>query len=698
MSFKYYLKHHTITEWKDFYINYDLLKSILLPFHKTHHSLNQKLPISNSQSHNSLTETLLPIRYKDLAIEEEVNLTKKKFYDQLSLETAKFDFFVKETYSKFQSRLESIIEQLQYVKQRKEFKIFLSQLETEFKSCYKDIIALDNYVQTNIKIKDAIKEKYIKYTLHGEHFKDLEKAIIKANQILFEANTLVKKQIKESETHFAFFFHEKYDMHPIKVLKMYLEKEAFTAKEAFNLGILIGMLLFIMVTVVIIGHITKIDIDSDMEFKSIIPMFRTFGILCIYIWTLGLNVLAWEKANINYKALFNFDDHYSDVLSIFNRSVFFSILLFGSLLLYLIIRANIPIFVFLNNNVAVGILPLICWSTLLLYFFCPFKIFNYQGRFYTMKLFLESVASIFVPTSFRHVWFMDQLTSLIGPMRDMEYTLCYYSYYVDPLQVRQIFCGNTRGIYLFIAIFPNFIRILQCIRIIIDSKMISPQIFNIGKYLFNIIVATFSFLSFFNPSLFYAWLVSAFISGCYSSFWDIKFDFGFFQQGTNYPLRDKLTYKNHCIYYFTIIANIFLRFLWVLTVSPEIMGQMIRPELLALILFTLEMMRRGMWNFIRVEFEHLDLKKKFQISYYEDLPFIKQNGELLVNERNILTIIHYDKEEKIKLELNQVFKQSRTVEIKKNKSRPKAEVNPSSKLEEYLKEYIKNTKSIIGGV
>ena len=126
----------------------------------------------------------------------------------------------------------------------------------------------------------------------------------------------------------------------------------------------------------------------------------------------------------------------------------------------------------LNENVSVQVLPLICWLILLGYFFCPFKIFNYSGRVYTMKLFMESVASIFVPTEFRHIWFMDQLTSLIGPMRDIEYTMCYYSYYVNPLKIREVFCNNNRGIYLFIGIFPNFIRVLQCARVIKDSKKI----------------------------------------------------------------------------------------------------------------------------------------------------------------------------------------------------------------------------------
>lgn len=50
-------------------------------------------------------------------------------------------------------------------------------------------------------------------------------------------------------------------------------------------------------------------------------------------------------------------------------------------------------------------------------------------RVYVLKLFAESMTSILIRTEFKHIWFTDQLTSMIGPLRDMEYTLCYYVHY-----------------------------------------------------------------------------------------------------------------------------------------------------------------------------------------------------------------------------------------------------------------------------
>jgi len=75
-------------------------------------------------------------------------------------------------------------------------------------------------------------------------------------------------------------------------------------------------------------------------------------------------------------------------------------------------------------------IPSIMWIAIIIYICFPLKNwFNSPGRFYLMAILYEGLLSIFVKCDFKHHWIYDQLTSLIGPLRDIEYTLCFYVHY-----------------------------------------------------------------------------------------------------------------------------------------------------------------------------------------------------------------------------------------------------------------------------
>ncbi len=180
---------------------------------------------------------------------------------------------------------------------------------------------------------------------------------------------------------------------------------------------------------------------------------------------------------------------------------------------------------------------------------------------------------------------------------------------------------------------PHCIRILQCVRQMHDANKLSPFIINAGKYLINILVSITSFYASTNNIFNSVWWIFALISTLYSFSWDLKMDFGFLQAGTNFPLREKLSYENKAFYYFCMIINLFLRFLWVLTVSPEIVLRFIRPEFFFFLIAFLEVFRRGMWNFIRVELKHIDICKEFRVTMEVELPFKKNGkGEFILRE------------------------------------------------------------------
>jgi hypothetical protein len=168
-----------------------------------------------------------------------------------------------------------------------------------------------------------------------------------------------------------------------------------------------------------------------------------------------------------------------------------------------------------------------------------------------------------------------------------------------------------------------------------DNKAVFPTIINAGKYCVAIIVAVTSFFASNNSVFRNIWWLIALLSTIYSYIWDIKKDFGFLQPGENYPLREKLSYKNKLFYYVCLITNLFLRCMWVLTVSPDMVYRFIRPEFFMLFIYSAEVLRRGMWNFIRVEYQHIELCKVFKVTIDVDLPFKKnEKGEFILKATN----------------------------------------------------------------
>ena len=707
-----------LSEWQDFYIDYKKILKILNP-----KVSGEKKEENNSCNNidNTLEEKLLNNNEQNEEENKGINSIFKKYITQLNLDKNKIDFFDNLLQNKrHNKRFEEIIEQLKYIEKNETIKIFKKQLLQSLKNLYREISNYDKYY---LKVNYSIMTDVI----NPEEEKLINQNDLMKNNEDYEALKKIKNEIslffeksKEYSTNFLSQIKEQYEYYScqnkdednsdddndnlLNNNSLPNEKRLIKARLKLKLFRISCWVMFILIFLCsfIYFFYLNIDIDEDPELRSVFPMYRTYGIICLYLWFIGLNIKTWEDIKINYRALFSFKINKNSIINIWLCASVFCSFLFLAFLLYFITRTPIGINFGLNLYNIVDILPALIWLSLLLYFFCPFKILNYKGRNNVKKLFSECIASILIPIEFKHIWFMDQLTSLIGPMRDIEYTFCYYSYYVNHFETRQLYCSSSRVVYLIIAIFPNLFRCLQVGRQMIDNQKVFPYIFNIGKYTFNIIVATFSFLSQFHQVFYFFWLANAFISGCYSSFWDLKMDWGYFEGCNNFPLRKKNKFKNKFLCILSIPIDIILRFLWMLSISPEIMSQYIRPEFLALVLYTLEMIRRAIWNFIRVEFEHFELERMYQISYYEELPLIKlSNGKFKTNENLLLNILDTEKKDRMILELRELFnsldKDKKSFDQEKETSlnhlieEKKYEKNMKNMLDEYLSKYNKDS-------
>ena len=726
-----------IKVWEDFYINYMTMFDILGPVYKKYKE-NKKKKMekeleSKQFSENIDNSLLLSKEISENALDvKESKSVKKRFTEQFMLELKKVDFFFNSNLNKvIRPKIKEIKDQIKHANLIHEFKMNADAFEMALKETYKDISLSRKFIETNLEIKDKLMKKYKKY-FGIETFKYISRKKLDSNsQIIIEdekenedyddelenivnefinyqssigqyADTL-KSLESEIEQCFEENFSFKYKSKTDKILKKYLKVKTITEMQSFYLGLFIGFLLFQFGIICTLAWYYDIDMDRDPEFMSVFPMFRGFFVLCLYWWVHGLNITVWTKADISYRVIFQIDSNYSTPIQIFKRAAIFTFILLSCLLIYMVKRIWKGVFFGIFEPIPINTLPLICWGSLLIYMFCPFDIWNYEGRAFLGQLAKESFGSFLLKTGFRHVFFMGQMCSFIATMRDMEYTVCYYAYYDAPLWAKIEYCRKTRGIYFFIAFLPNFIRILQNIKEIYDSKKLFPKLFSIINYCLSITVALLSFLWPQHPSLHIFWLIFTFISSCCSFAWDLIIDFGFFEKGKNYPLRNKLYYKPKFIYYFIALYDFVLRFFWLWTISPEVLGSFLRPETLSIILNSFEITRRGCWNFLKVENKHIDISKEFKVSNDIELPFVKVNGKYVNNESNLLNIMKMNRQEKIKVEIEKVLQENRQNSRIKYMSRnlsdlKEAKGKMNNELNEYLEVYKEETGVNIGTI
>ena len=726
-----------IKVWEDFYISYMTMFDILNPVYKKYKENKKKQMekelLSKSFSGNIDSDSLLPKESKENAIDvKESKSVKQRFQEQFMLELKKVDFFYNQNLNKvIRPKIKEIKDQIKHANKINEFKMNADAFEMALKETYKDISLTRKFIETNLDIKDTLMKKYKKYFGIQTFNSFSRKKIDNNSQIIIEdekeneeyddelENTInefinyqssigqygdtLKSLEVEIEQCFGENFSFKYGSKTDKILKKYLKVKTITESQSFYLGLFIGFLLFQFGIICTLAWYYDIDMDRDPEFMSVFPMFRGFFVLCLYWWVHGLNITVWIKADISYRVIFQIDSNYSSPIQIFKRAAIFTFILLSCLLIYMIKRIYKGAFFGIFEPIPINTLPLICWGSLLVYTFCPFDIWNYEGRAFLGQLAKESFGSFLLKTGFRHVFFMGQMCSFIATMRDMEYTVCYYAYYDAPLWAKIEYCRKTRGIYFFLAFLPNFIRILQNIKEIYDSKKLFPKLFSIINYCLSISVALLSFLWPQHPSLHIFWLIFTFISSCCSYAWDIIIDFGFLEKGKNYPLRNKLYYKPKIIYYLIALYNFVLRFFWLWTISPEVLGSFLRPETLSIILNSLEITRRGCWNFLKVENKHIDISKEFKVSNDIELPFVKVGGKYVNNESNLLNIMKMNRQEKIQVEIEKVLQENRQNSRMKYMSRNLSDLKETkgkmnNELNEYLEVYKNDTGVNMGTI
>lgn len=224
----------------------------------------------------------------------------------------------------------------------------------------------------------------------------------------------------------------------------------------------------------------------------------------------------------------------------------------------------------------------------------------------------------------------DQLCSQVPMLRSLEFMACYYitgSYktqdYGYCMRVKQY-----RDLFYAVSFLPYYWRAMQCARRWFDEGDTSHLI-NLGKYVSAMLAAGAKVAYEKDRSV--GWLcvvvIVSSIATLYQLYWDFVRDWGLLQRNSKNPwLRNELMLRRKAIYYLSMVLNITLRLAWLQTVLHSSFEN-VDYRVTSLFLAALEVIRRGLWNFYRLEHEHLNNAGKFRAVKAVPLPFHEVEDE-----------------------------------------------------------------------
>ncbi|XP_072018125.1 LOW QUALITY PROTEIN: xenotropic and polytropic retrovirus receptor 1 homolog [Amphiura filiformis] len=478
----------------------------------------------------------------------------------------------------------------------------LADVKLAFSEFYLSLILLQNYQNLNFTGFRKILKKHDKMmeTERGTQFRQsrVEAAPFFTNKqidnVILEVETLYINELEAGNRTRA--------MNKLRVPPLGAKGTNWTT---FRVGLYSGIFIVLMFIVVYAGIGAK---DAGIEWRPAVRMYRGMFLVILMIFLLGINTYGWRKSGVNHVLIFELDPrHNLSHEQLLEIALFLAVLWSMSILAFIYCHfVGIPSYA----N------PLILAGFMFLFFINPTRTLYYRARFWLLRILFRILIAPFHPVGFADFWLADQLNSLQTVLLDVEFFLCYYSCEVSWLGDHNcaIQC-HTFSYYarVFVACLPAWFRFAQCLRRYHDTKLVFPHLVNAGKYSTTFFVVCFSALAASNKSgvwsrdpLFYMWVLSAFISSCYTLTWDLKMDWGLLSKNTqnNRVLREDIVYPETS-YYFAIIEDFFLRFTWTLTVSIGQLGYL-EGDILVSILAPLEVFRRFVWNFFRLENEHLN--------------------------------------------------------------------------------------------
>uniref|UniRef100_A0A1Y1L9U8 EXS domain-containing protein n=1 Tax=Photinus pyralis TaxID=7054 RepID=A0A1Y1L9U8_PHOPY len=601
MKFAEHLSAHITPEWRKQYISYEEMKGLLY------------LAVEEAPSAESVEPEVLMRHFKNFDeqffhyCDKELKKINTFYSEKLAEATRKYATLSSELNStlNLKGKLRKDGEQRKAVPVRK-----IQELKFAFSEFYLSLILLQNYQTLNFTGFRKILKKHDKLlsvdlgakwrteNVEVSHFhtnKDIDK-------LIHDTEATVTNELESGDRQKA-----------MKRLRVPPLGEQQSPWITFKVGLFSGSFIVLFITVILSAIFHE---GTSENLKIAFRLYRGPLLIIEFLFLIGVNVYGWRSSGVNHVLIFELDprNHLSEQ-HLMEMAAIFGVIWTLSLLSFLYSPSlSIPPYL---NPLALSILMLV-------FVLNPFKVFRHEARFWFLRICGRMFAAPFFHVGFADFWLADQLNSLANALVDFHFLVCFYvtnGNWLEANDTSQCMEHNfiTRPI---VNCIPAWIRFAQCLRRYRDTKEAFPHLVNAGKYATTFFVVIFGTLrsvyqsnyasSADNPFLF-LFIASCILNSCYAYTWDIKMDWGLFDKGAgeNKLLREEIVYSSTFFYYFAIIEDFVLRFVWALSLYLTEM-QYVSSDLMTSILSPLEVFRRFVWNFFRLENEHLNNCGKFR--------------------------------------------------------------------------------------
>ncbi|VVA92380.1 unnamed protein product [Arabis nemorensis] len=499
---------------------------------------------------------------------------------------------------------------------RENLKKIEERLEIAFIEFYRKLRHLKNYSYLNTLAISKIMKKYDKIASRSA----LKPYMEMVDKSYLTSSDEINKLRMRVESNFVEHFANSNRSKGMNLLRPKVKKEKH--RITFSTGFFVGCTVSLVIALCLFTHARNIigANGHKLYMVTMFPLYSFFGFVVLHMIMYASNIYFWKRYRVNYSFIFGFKEG----TELGYRHVLLLSFGLGTLALCAVL-VNLDMEMDPNTNdykAVTELLPLFIIALVVAISVCPFNIFYRSSRFFFLMVLFRCIAAPLYAVNLPDFFLADQLTSQVQALRSLEFYICYYGW--GDFKLRQNTCRSSHvynTFYFIVAVIPYWLRFLQCVRRFFEGKD-SSQGYNALKYLLTIVAVCLRTAYSLNRGNIWkitAWIFSA-LATFYGTYWDIVFDWGLLHRPSKGWLREKLLVPNKAVYYVAMVLNIVLRLAWLQTVLDFNISFLHRETMIAL-LAGLEIIRRGIWNFFRLENEHLNNVGKFRAFKSVPLPF-----------------------------------------------------------------------------